>query len=128
MTDMRRIRQHMAELNEPEPTCHLYYVRRRLGREDYGDGRLVTYITKLIDQCGFPKPLPHLAIRKAGLVEHVTNQSRWLRPAVDQWFDDFLPPETAVALDAAAMAAAGAEMDDAARGLALRVVGGRDHD
>ena len=115
--------------DDAEPTCHLYYIRRRLGREDYGDGRLVTYVSKLIEKAGFPKPLPHMSTRKVELIEHVTNNSRWLRPAVDQWFDDFLPPEAVAAMDAAAMSAAASDMDEAAKTLgSLRVVGGRDHD
>lgn len=106
------------------PTCNLNYIRRRLGRSDYSDRRMVTFVTQLVDQRGFPQPLP--SMRKGMLTGDVTQHSSWLRPAVETWLDNFLPPEAAVALDRQAMAAAASEMDAAAAGLGLRVVGGRD--
>lgn len=107
------------------PTCTLSFIRRRLGRAGYSDRRMVTYVTLLIAERGFPQPLP--SMRKGALTSAVTQHSSWLRPAVETWLDNFLPPEAATALDRQAMAAAASEMDDAARSLGLlRVVGGRD--
>lgn len=106
-------------------TCGLSYIRQRLGRDDYKSGRMVTYVSRLIEKRGFPQPLPSMSVRKPDLIDGVTVNSRWLRPAVDQWFDDFLPPAAALALDEAARKAAAADMDAAAANLGrLRVVGG----
>lgn len=103
-------------------TCTIWYIRRELGRADYGDGRLVTYVRALVASRGFPPPLPHE--KRGHLVEEVTVNSRWLRSAVDAWLDDFLPPEAAASVDRAQRAAAADEMDAAAFGLRL-VRGGR---
>lgn len=106
-------------------TCTLGYIRAALGRRDYGDKRMVTYVTLLVEHHGFPKPLPTL--RKKALTGAVTPDSNWLRDAVDAWLEDFLPPEAGAQLDAAAKAAAAADMDNAAAQLGrgrLRVVGG----
>lgn len=109
-----------ADLPPPVP---LLEIVRRLGRDHYGPGRRVTYVTKLVDERGFPAPYPSMI--KGALVSGVTRDSRWPRAAVETWFDNFLPPEAHAALDAAAMAAAAADMDDRAGN--LRLVGGTDH-
>lgn len=121
-------------LGQPDAprTCHLGYIRTALGRggeHGYGDKRMVTYVTLLVAECGFPKPLPTL--RRNRVTDAVTADSVWLRDAVDQWLEDRLPPDAAAGLDAAAKAAAAADMDDAAgklgglRPTALKLVGGR---
>lgn len=110
---------------EEEPTYTLWQIRRQLGRGDYGDRRMVTYVAKLISTQGFPPPLPSLV--KRNLTREVTPNSRWIKSAVDAWILDFLPPTNAAAVDRVAMAAAAAEMDRAAGQLgSLRVIeGGR---
>ncbi len=111
---------HTSQANEL--TCTIWYVRRRLGRQDYQRIRLIRLIEQLIAQMGFPPPLPQLSAGE--LVADVTLNSAWNRPAVDAWLDDRLPPENAAALDDQAKAAAAAEMDAAAGNLRL-VAGGR---
>lgn len=107
---------------DDQPTCNLYYIRRQLGRQNYGDRRMVTYVGLLIDRHGFPPPLPTLV--RAGLVTGVTSDSRWHRGAVDAWLDDFLPPDNSAQVDRAALTAAASEMDNAAGHLQL-IRGGR---
>lgn len=99
------------------PTVGFYWVGRVLGHRG-SDAALVDYLTLLIGQAGFPRPLPH---RKhgGGLCRDVAARSEWLRPAVLAWLHDFLPPEaTALAL-AASEADAAAAMDAAAANLRL---------
>lgn len=100
-----------------EHSCTIWYIRRRLGRLDYGADRLATLIAGLIDQYGFPQPLPYL--RAGALTQDVTDKASWIRTAVDQWLHDFLPPEAGAALDAAARREAADTMDQRAAGLQL---------
>jgi hypothetical protein len=97
------------------PTCTLAYIKRQLGRGDFGDRRMCTYVRALIAGEGFPPPLPCLIKRE--LTREVTPKSRWIRASVDAWIEDFLPPANAAAVDRAAMAAAAEEMDRAAGNL-----------
>jgi len=105
-----------------EHTCSLWYIRARLGRRDYQDKRMVAYVTRLIEAQSFPPPLP--CLKGQDLCAAVTAKSRWLRPAVDAWLEDFLPPANAAQVDQAALNAAAHEMDAAAHGLTL-IAGGR---
>lgn len=100
-----------------EHSCTLWYIRRRLGRLDYGAGRMVALVTGLIGQHGFPPPLPYL--RANQLVQDVSDKASWIRTAVDQWLLDFLPPEASAALDAAARREAADTMDQRAASLQL---------
>lgn len=100
-----------------EHSCTLWYIRRRLGRLDYGADRMVTLVTGLIGQYSFPKPLPYL--RANQLVQDVSDKASWIRTAVDQWLLDFLPPEASAALDAAARREAADTMDQRAASLQL---------
>jgi hypothetical protein len=119
--------QNLGFPNEASPTCSILEICRRLGRDHYRSGRRVTYLNKLIEQRGFPPPLPDMSTRKRDLIADVTVNSRWIRAAVEAWFDNFMPPEALASIDAAALAAAAAEMDDAAGMLGgLRLVGGRE--
>ena len=110
---------------DDEPTCTLWHIRKQLGRQDYGDKRMVTYVCKLISTEGFPPPLPSMIKRR--LSREVGPNSRWIKSAVDAWILDFLPPANAAAVDRVAMAAAAAEMDRAATQLGRLTVidGGR---
>lgn len=111
---------------DAEPTCTLWFVGRELGKADLSAPRLVAYIQGLVDQFHFPAPYPSLQRRT--LTRAVTQRSTWRRAAVLAWLDDWLPPATAEALDAAARTAAAADMDAAAARLGtlrpLRLVGG----
>jgi len=108
---------------DDEPTCTLWYIRRQLGRGDYGDRRMVTYVAKLISAEGFPPPLPELV--RSGISREVSPKSRWIKSAVDAWILDFLPPSNSAAVDRVAMAAAAVEMDRAAGELGrLTVIAG----
>lgn len=100
-----------------EHSCTIWYIRRRLGRTDYGVDRLATLIDGLIEQYGFPPPLPYL--RSGKLVQDVTDKASWLRAAVDQWLIDFLPPDAGAALDAQARREAADAMDARAANLQL---------
>lgn len=102
-------------------TCTLWYVKRELA-SDYSDARFIRYVQKLVDERGFPRPMP--ALRGSQLVDCVCAQSRFLRAAVDNWLDDFLPPDAHDMADRKARAAAANDMDSAAFGLRL-VKGGR---
>lgn len=106
-----------------EGTVGIIYLRRRLGQDDYKERRLVNYISKLVKECGFPPPLP--ALKGTRLVHEVNMGSKWIRAAVEAWLDDFLPPDNAMSMDRAAMAAAASDMDAAAANLGnLRVIAG----
>lgn len=105
-----------------EPTCTLYYIRQRLGRRDFKEGRFIKYLGLLIAERGFPPPLPDMIGPR--LVDKVTHRSRWLRDAVDAWLEDFLPPDNAAQVDRAAQQAAAADMDAAAQNLGLRLIAG----
>lgn len=105
------------------PTVTFWHLKNRFGRGGNGTGWFRNYMQRMVDLAGFPPPLPDMSQRRPGLIRGVTENSRWVRVAVDAWFDDFLPPEVAARLDEVARAAAAAEMDQAAFG--LRLVGGR---
>lgn len=102
---------------EGESTVGLPFIRRELGRQTYGPGRLVRYVELLIGECGFPPPLPEMV--KGQLVHGVTEHSVWRRAPVEAWIEDQLPPANAAALDARAQAAAADDMDAAAGNLHL---------
>lgn len=108
---------------DAEPTCTLWFVGRELGKADFSATRLAAYVQGLVDQFGFPPPYPSL--HRRALTRAVTPRSTWRRAAVMAWLDDWLPPATSDALDAAAQAAAAADMDAAALQLGqLRMISG----
>lgn len=108
--------------DDDQGTVGIWYIRRRLGRTDFKDRRIVRYVQLLVDEKGFPPPLPSM---KRDELEHgVTVSSQWLRTPVDAWLADLLPPDNAMSVDRAAMAAAAQDMDTAAAGLRL-LQGGR---
>ncbi len=100
------------------PLLNLSQVARRLGVQRFGDQRLLGYLTALIAGHGFPRPLPAPVKKRA--VAAVHRESQWRGDAVEAWFDTFLPPACATALDAKALEAAASAMDHAAAN--LRVV------
>jgi hypothetical protein len=105
------------------PTCDIGYVRRALGRTNGSERAFLALVQALVDERGFPKPLPDY--RAGALIERVTRRSSFIRHAVDTWLDNFLPPQAALALDEAARVAAAAEMDAAASNLRLVASRGR---
>jgi hypothetical protein len=104
-------------------TCTASYIRVALGVRKYGDRRMCTYLRELIAHHNFPRPLPTL--RGAVTTLDVIPGSRWVRFSVDNWLEDFLPPEAAAALARDARNAAAASMDNAANLGALRLVSSR---
>lgn len=120
---MSLLSQLLAPADGDPPTCNLQWICRQLG-EAGSDAAKITYVRGLIDEHGFPRPLPHLAHGgKVSLDIHAI-RSQWIRAGVEAWIADFLPPAGAAALDAAAQRAAAADMDNAA--LHLRLVGGTE--
>lgn len=120
--------------DDREPTVSIWWLQRQLGKRDYKDRRLVSYLTLLIDELGFPPPLPDLVLDRRpadggdrplahSVTRKVTTNSRWRRDAVDAWLEDYLPPDNAAALDARARAGAADDMDRNAGN--LRLVAGR---
>lgn len=98
-------------------TCTARWIARALGVPKYGDRRLATYLQRLVDSQGFPEPLPSL--RGQELTEDATADSRWIRAAVEAWFQDRLPPAVIAAMGTADREAAIDDMDAAANNLHL---------
>lgn len=121
MSALAHLLNPRAEVDPPR-TCSILYIRRETGQTHYKERRLVTYVTLLIAEHGFPAPLPALVGGK--LTTRVTTGSEWLRDAVDQWLDDYLPPRTAAAMLDAAQESAAKQMDASASNLRL-VRGGK---
>lgn len=125
---------HDADREEQRPTVSIFWLKRALCPHRFGDKRLQSYITLLIEEKGFPPPLPALVTRRRtgkgvkraadSLAEQVTMNSRWRRAAVEAWLEDFLPPDNAAAVQARSARAAASDMDSAASHLRL-VDGGR---
>lgn len=105
-----------------QPSCTIWYIQLKTGRHDYSVDRMCSYVAKLIDQHNFPKPFPRL--KKRDLTTEVSDKSRWPRFAVDQWLEDWLPPDAAIAAERERQAQAAATMDTRAARLQL-VKGGR---
>lgn len=101
-------------------TWSLGAVIARLGQLDGPRGPrtvkwMVGHVTGLIDQHGFPPPLPYRGTTR------VQAGSKWLYQAVEAWLGSFMPPGASAAVEAAAMRQAGDEMDEAAAGIAARM-------
>lgn len=109
--------------NDDAPTCTLPWICKQLGHEG-SEACAVAYVEGLIATHGFPRPLPHRAHGGRILDSVHYTRSRWVRAGVVVWLGDYLPPAAGAALTAQAEAAAAAEMDRAATGLALHLVGG----
>lgn len=100
----------------PAITYNLSTISARLGTSFASEKWQVGLLTKLIENRGFPKPLP--TMRGADIIDHILpRRSRWRRDLVDAWFDGQAEPD---ALDAVALQeqrAAAARMDAAAAAL-----------
>jgi hypothetical protein len=69
----------------------LWYIARRAGRSEKSATWLINYVRMLIANEHFPPALPYFGLnaeKRKGLGIH----SRWLRSAVDAWFDGLMPP------------------------------------
>jgi hypothetical protein len=113
----------LAADDPAQPTCTFGYVQGLLGQNKLTPRRMAQYLTALIEQHGFPAPLPAL-IKGGTLTTGVHPRSTWIRAAVHAWLDGTLPPPIAATLDQQAFAAAAMDMDS--RAANLRLVGGRD--
>ena len=68
-----------------------WYIATRGGFSDKSGNWILNWIRMAIANEAFPKPLPYWGLnekKRSGVGLH----SRWLRTAVDAWFDGFLPP------------------------------------
>lgn len=77
---------------EQQGGVSLWYIATRAGVSHRSPGWLLNYVRMLIANERFPAPLPYFGLngsRRTGITLH----SRWLRLAVDSWFDGFLPPQ-----------------------------------
>ena len=118
-------REFSPQPDDADPTVGMSWLKRQLGRTDYRATRFVRYVELLIDQQGFPPPLPTLRTSRGGqLIDGVVPESKWRRAAVLAWLEDFLPPANAGQLAAAEARTAATDMDAAAAGLRL-LQGGR---
>lgn len=96
-------------------TYTIWHVAKLVGCKHFGKERLLSYLTALIADHGFPRPLPAPVKKRA--VADVHPESHWRAVAVDHWLDGYLPPACTAALDAHALEAAAASMDHAAANL-----------
>lgn len=105
----------LSPREQDRPTVGLHTIAAHLGQYGRSIKYLMAYITGLEDQYGFPPPIP--LFHRGAWYNRPHPHSRWDRRAVEQWFADRLPPETAAAVDVQAQRDASDEMD--ARAAAL---------
>jgi hypothetical protein len=104
----------------------LWYIATRAGVGDRSDNWVLNYVRELHANESFPGPLPYYDSRKKRPGIHL--QSRWLRAAVDAWFDGFLPPHLVTVSDERTLSRDAELLDRAAAELAGELVtaaGGR---
>lgn len=103
-----------------EPTVGIWFIRRITGHARKGEASLIRYVEGLIEHHGFPPPLP--LFRNGGeITGEVRSDSKWLRAAVMEWLEGFLPPTIPAALADEAEQEAAAAMDAAATTLGPRL-------
>lgn len=73
----------------------LWYIARRAGVIEWSETRILAYVRLLHAQEGFPPPIP--SFRSGALRRGIHFKSRWVRFAVDAWFDGRVPPQLAEA-------------------------------
>jgi hypothetical protein len=100
----------------------LWYIATRAGVSSRSDNWVLNYVRQLIANEGFPKPLPYFDLqgRKRPTIH---NNSRWLRAAVDAWFDGFLPPQLVTVADEVRTIREAAILDERAEALAGAAMG-----
>jgi hypothetical protein len=101
---------------EQQGGVSLWYIAGRLGRSDRSQHWVVRHVERLIDGEAFPKPLPDYRAgrKRAG----INNHSRWLRTAVDAWFDGLIPPHLVPVVESRQAANDAARLDQRAAELA----------
>ena len=103
-----------------EPTVGIWFIKRMTGHARKGDASLVRYVEGLIAKHGSPPPLP--LFRNGGTIQtDISADSRWLRAAVMEWLEGFLPPSTTAALSQDQQQDAAEALDAAAARLVPRV-------
>jgi hypothetical protein len=70
----------------------LWYIATRAGVSHRSQGWILNYVRLLVKNEGFPAPLPTFRLVTGERVPGIVPASRWLRGAVDAWFDGYLPP------------------------------------
>jgi hypothetical protein len=106
-------------VGDDAPACSIWYIGSQLGRRDHSPKRLIAYVSKLIDDHGFPKPYPREQRGESALTLEVGKTSTWPKAAVDHWLTGWLPPDAGAALDAAQRREAADAMDERAANLQL---------
>lgn len=76
----------------------LWYIATRAGVGDRSDNYVLNYVRQLHANEKFPAPLPCYD-GKGKKLPGIHFKSRWYRPAVDAWFDGFLPPHLVTVAD-----------------------------
>lgn len=71
----------------------LWYIATRAGVSGRSDNWILNYVRMLVANDGFPSPLPNYSLSRRRKLTGILYSSRWLRTAVDAWFDGFLPPQ-----------------------------------
>jgi hypothetical protein len=89
------------------------HARRRFARSE---NWVLNFVRQLHANEKFPSPLPYYDSRKKRSGIHL--QSRWLRTAVDAWFDGFLPPHLVTVADDRQLEPDAARLDQRAGALA----------
>ena len=97
----------------PQFTYALGALRARLGVEArHKDAWAIRYIQALVDEHGFPAPIPAMIGER--LTNKVVARSKWRIEPVDQWFEDQMPDRTPPG-GLAAMRDGQRDMDEAAQ-------------
>lgn len=109
--------------DQPLRGVSLWYVARRAGVSDRSDAWVLNYVRQLHDKEGFPAPLPYYDSRKKRDGIHL--QSRWPRPAIDAWFEGFIPVHLVDVADERAAERDSQLLDQRANELPRRAAGGR---
>lgn len=109
--------QHAQRARNPRNTgtVDLFHVAGRLGQAHIPLKRLVRLIDAMVEQEGFPRPLPHLSAGK--LTRRPTREAVWPQPAVDHWFEQDLPADIRGAVATAERVAIDSRLSAAAASL-----------
>lgn len=94
----------------------LWYIATRAGIADRSDAWVLNYARMLVANNNFPAPLPYYSFTGKAR-EGIHFGSRWLRAAVDAWFDGLMPPHLCVIANDAAIARDGLKLDQRANAL-----------
>lgn len=73
----------------------LWYIATRAGIADRSDNWVLNYARMLVANNHFPAPLPYYGL-SGKTRDGIHFGSRWIRAAVDAWFDGLMPPHLAL--------------------------------